>query len=186
VNEIEQELDKRIPRLTERLPLPERGLVFQQQEWMGDPIIKHYQSALIGNLFPNGRLKQWQAIRQCVESNNCFAWLYDMCDYATLYPGHEDYLQKAKGDFIEVMTFHINQIGGETEVLRIFGPLWQSLMRLANVVFQKKPRISEMQNKEPVGRGGREAKKGRGEWRFEESGKAGPKIRMRRMFRMRW
>ena len=61
MNEIQQELDKRIPRLAQRLPLPERGsLVFQQQEWIGDTIIKHYQSDLIGNLFPNGKVKELQ------------------------------------------------------------------------------------------------------------------------------
>jgi hypothetical protein len=60
-----------------------------------------------------------------------------------LYPGHENYGPKGKGDFIEVMTFHINQIGGKREVFRIFGPLWQALMRLANMAFQRKPELLE-------------------------------------------
>jgi hypothetical protein len=61
MNEIQQELDKKIPRLTQRLPLPtsRSSLVFQQQEWIGDSIIKHYQADLIGNVFPNGELKEW-------------------------------------------------------------------------------------------------------------------------------
>ena len=91
----------------------------------------------------------------CVESNNCFAWLYDVCNYGTLYPEHENYGQKAKGDLMIVMTFHISQIAGEKEVFRIFGPLWQALMRLANGVLRRSPECETEDKSAAVGKKGK-------------------------------
>ena len=58
VEKIRVELINKIPRLKKRISLGDSAsLLFQQGEWVGDGILKYYQSMIIQSMVPNDEIE---------------------------------------------------------------------------------------------------------------------------------
>ena len=81
-----------------------------------------------------------QELRNFAESNSTHAWAYDLCEYATVYPGH-GFGDGGKQDFVEVLAGYIYEQGGEAEFLRVYEPFYTILVSIAAEVYHKDPTL---------------------------------------------
>jgi len=127
--EIAQKLNGKVLQISTPLPLgSRRSRKFQQREWFGDAVMKHYHSQIIMKVIPDpGKtLQLWnvkqpsillliQKLRNFIESNNTHTWAYDLCEYPTVYFGHS-FSDGGKQDFFEVLAGYIYEQGGGSGV----------------------------------------------------------------------
>jgi hypothetical protein len=80
---------------------PQRSMKFQQREWFDDAVMKHYcNGQIIKKVVPNSgnTLNLWdvkhptillliQKFGNLAKSNSTHAWVYNLCDYTTVYAG---------------------------------------------------------------------------------------------------